>query len=116
MSRETQYIGLTKDAQEYIEQRAIGKKPIVVTFGMFQEDVHGYEWELPVPEGPNKRYWAKEVVQATSWSGGPMIFTCLQFFLEKGCGQVIGMGRAFEWVSNPGLDSEYDEVRGHFYV
>jgi hypothetical protein len=116
MSRTTQYIGLTDDARDYLKKHATAQELYEMTTGMFNEAIGGNIYDLPVPNGPNKRYYAKEVVQAEPWSSGPMIFTCLELFLEKDCGQVINHGRIFQWVDNPGLHGEYDPKKGHKWV
>ena len=115
--RTTQYIGLTNDALEYVKN-AIRTETIPLTFGMFDEEVKGTRYHMPVPSGPNTEYWVDEIVQAEPWSSGPMIFTCLQSFLKKECGQVCEMGKYFEWVLNPTIKNgqEYDPIKGHYYL
>lgn len=114
--RTTQYIGLKKDARDFLAKNAVSETREHLTFGMFEESVEGGVWELKVPEGPNKAYIAKEVVCDEVWSSGPMIFTCLELILVKESGQKLSCGKAFQWVKNPSLDGEYDEERGHYYV
>ena len=116
--RTTQYIGLTDDAKKWVE-KAINKKEIKIGTGMFEEDICGLQYDMPVPEGPNTRCIAKEVIQIMPWSSGPMIFTHLHILLVKECKQKISMGRAFSWVLDPSLTEkglEYDSVSGHYYL
>ena len=88
--RTTQFIGLSEKAKEYVEE--YGKKggaPVCphcggllgaghlikrewsTTFGMFDEEIPLYEYELR--DGRVLR----ETVQEIVWSSGPCIFTCL---------------------------------------
>lgn len=68
----------------------------------------------------NKALYYEEIEQASSWSGGPMIFTALKQVLIKADGQVIRDDDLyFAWVLDPGLKEkriEYDPVKGHYYV
>ena len=97
MSRSTQFIGLSQEALQFVNENCY-KEPVVTcdccghskggqfitklnrhTVGMFEE-------ELPLTTFfINKDGWAKEVKeveQCSPWSSGPMIFTHLQ--LEDG--------------------------------
>ena len=115
MSRTTQYIGLTKDAHEYVKQ-ATRVEEYEMTLGMFDEPVMGKIYHMPAPEGPNKELIAKEVVQTAPWSSGPMIFTHLKLILIKECGQELETDYAYSWVLNPEIIDEIDYERGHYYV
>jgi len=115
--RTTQFIGLTAHAKEFLEANTIGEpERFVLTEGIAGEPVHGQRWPLRVPEGPNEAYYATEIVQVAPWSSGPMIFTCLNISLVKIGGDTVDCGKAFEWVWNPDLKGEVDEVAGHYNV
>lgn len=129
--RDTQFIGLTKEAQKFIEDL----EPLPQdqsTFGMFQEEIPLRKWKWPqdkiqisVPERVQKAC-IREVVQIVPWSSGPMIFTCLE--LDWGFAEdsdhvkedVLG------WVADPRLGfqneygqrigPEYDEEKGIYWV
>ena len=118
MSRETQYIGLTNDARKYVEENAISKESYLMTTGMFEENVHGDIYELQtISPDVNKRTFVKEVVQASPWSSGPMIFTCLELFVVKHSGQEVSLGKIFQWVANPTVgEAEIDYNRGHYWI
>ena len=115
--RTTQYIGLNQDALDFVEKNKIEEpEAILLCQGMFDEDVPGRQWRLKPPKGPNAAFIAKEVMQITPWSSGPMIFTSLEMILVKEEGDKVGMGTAFDWVWNPELEGEYDPVKGQYNV
>ncbi len=116
MSRITQYVGLTDAAKEWVKSALSKETNPKMTFGMFDEDVPGHIYHMPVPKGPNDKYRAVEELQTSPWSGGPMLFTHLHLFLTKECGQELDMDYAFSWVYNPGLDGEYDPEKAHYNV
>ena|SRR3990167_5530619 len=116
MSRSTQFIGLTADAKDYIRDF----KPLPSdrnAIGMFGEEIPLGKWEenrirTRYPHQTNAII--REVVQTSPWSSGPMIFTCLEIFLndipdDYHC-------QCFNWVYNPGLNSEFNYTLGHFNV
>ena len=113
MSRLTQYIGLNNLAREFIKN-ALSVETYPMTEGMFEEIIKGHIYHMPVPEGPNAEYIFKEVVQASPWSSGPMIFTHLQCTLTKEIGQVCDMGEYFSWMRVPDSDVEYDPDLGTY--
>ena len=113
MSRSDQYIGLTDDAKTYVA-KAVKSERKVLCPGAFIEKIVGEVFHLPPPEGPNKAIIAEEVLQANPWSSGPMYFTNLKLTLVKEDGAELDMGLAFSWVYNPGLEDEFDPVKGHF--
>lgn len=116
MSRETQYIGLTDDAKEFVK-KAIREESYKMCEGMFGEEVYGSIYHLPPPPGPNKDLILKEEPQVTPWSSGPMIFTHLRSILVKECGQDIDDDTFyFDWVLDPSIKVEYDSKKGHYYV
>lgn len=106
--RTTQYIGLTKDAQRFVKYMA--PKRIVITQGMFDEDVLGCEY-VPQMASAHEGTIFREIVQAEPWSSGPMIFTCL---LNTQTGE-----KMFEWINencSNGEWNEFSEEEGKFYV
>lgn len=115
MSRTTQYIGLTNDARNYVKN-AISIEQYEMTTGMFNEPVMGNIYYLPPLLGLDKELIAKEVVQFTPWSSGPMIFTHLQFILVKEDNSKCDCGYYYSWVQNPLITNEFDVERGHCYV
>ncbi len=93
--RMTQFIGLTSVAKNYLQENCkkelieiyrngklektyeeVERKPGVRAFGMFEEELQLYDYILE--DGSV----LKEVEQASIWSSGPLIFTCLKN--EKG--------------------------------
>jgi len=114
--RTTQYIGLNKFATDYLS-KAISTEQYEMTEGMFGEPVTGTIYHMPPPKGPNKALVCKEVVQATPWSSGMMIFTHIEATLVKGSGQELNHGTWFSWISDPSVsDMEYDVETGRMYV
>jgi hypothetical protein len=110
MSRSTQYIGLTKDAEDFVKNLKLVPSSNK-TEGMFGEEVLLGKWE------DQFNIYEEEVV-ATPWSNGLMIFTALRTRSknyaegsEKDEGSIY-----FNWVINPTIENEYDEERGHYYV
>jgi hypothetical protein len=72
---------------------------------------------MPAPaSGPNKAVRAVETIQDIRFSSGPMIFTYLKLFLIRDNGDEEHWCDAFQWVTNPTLDCEYDYDKGHFWV
>ena len=115
MSRTTQYIGLNKYAREYVKSALIVESYDMTT-GMFDETIIGKIYYMPTPDGPNSAYIFKEVVQISPWSSGPMIFTSLEVSLKKDSGQIIEMGRYFDWMIDPSIKCEYDFETARYYV
>jgi len=116
MSRSTQYIGLNDYAKDYVKN-ATSIEYYDMTKGMFDEIIKGKIYHMPIPEGPNKDLILKEVVQDSPWSSGPMIFTCLEEILTKECGQIISLGKYFQWMIDPSVkDREYAPATGRYYV
>lgn len=125
--RSTQFIGLTKKAQEFVKN--LEELPSDgITKGMFLEDIPLRRWTWPVQihltgEERQKRACVREVVQATPWSSGPMIFTCLE--MDWGFSQP-SRDKVLFWVPDPTLGfkdennnrigPEYDEEQGIFWV
>lgn len=139
MSRSTQFIGLTKAAQDYIDsfnlkdnlrylEQKNNDKDLFwekrSTFGMFEEDIPLRTWRRFSPKS-NKDILIREIVQATPWSSGPMIFTCLE--IDWGNGEHwdspgdekfdgTSPSQCFQWVDDPTVENEYDLETGHMWV
>ena len=93
--RMTQFVGLTEKASDYLEKNGVkdvsSKCPHCggatgyrirrvqygKTFGMFEEEIPLWEYELS-----NGESW-REIVQAAPWSSGPVIFLCLEDEMKK---------------------------------
>jgi len=115
MSRSTQFIGLTKEATKYVkslESLASDTK----TLGMFNEKITLGKWKLP-KEFSSDRPDAciREIVQATPWSSGPMIFTCLSIFFGNCTPKDKGIS-ILQWIEDPRVKGEFDQENGRFWV
>lgn len=113
MSRSTQFIGLTDDAKNFVSK--LDKiESYNSTIGMFGE-------EIPLGMWRSENCTYKEVVVATPWSSGPMIFTAVATYFDnhepkKDPNVDKPDSIYFDWVLNPTLTEEVDEIRGHYYV
>jgi len=130
MSRQTQYIGLTHRATEFVSKLTRVENSTNHTTGMCDEEVPLGEWTYTqkIPTGWDNEeetfrvnyYRVKEVVQEEPWSGGPMIFTCLEFTpIQEGKSRTDCIYRGFEWTENPSLAEQQVEVdteHGEYYV
>ena len=96
MARSTQYIGLTKEAQEFVDGLVKLDHIENHTIGMFEEKVPLGAWV-----DPKTGLGYLEEVQARPWSGGPMIFTYLV--------DVQNDTHMFKWV-------EDEKARGHEFI
>lgn len=117
--RETQYIGLTKRAQDYVE--GLNKLDSDQSIsGMFDEEIPLKRWDVPqdYKSEHHPKRCIREVVQATPWSSGMMIFTCLELYLANGINDPeVGKIKMLQWVDDPTVgDREYDEETGRFWV
>jgi hypothetical protein len=113
MSRQTQYIGLIRQAMNFIADYQRVENSVNFIFGMFQEVVPLGEW---VSKHDGTKFWKiKEVVQFEPWSSGPMIFTCLVGFFrnDKTCEHPISF---LGWVEDPRMTNEYDVEKGTMWV
>lgn len=122
MSRYDQYIGLTVDAIKflsYLVELENGTRSKIVLCDedetLCRQIIHGSKVIVPKSD-PNLKSVYVEVCQHTIWSNGPMYFTCIQHFLHKTSGQIIDMGRMFEWTRNPLIEYEFDRDLGYFNV
>ena len=119
MSRSDQYIGLNDYAKAWIEahQGDAFSKSIFLCHGLCDE-IHGTEYHLIPPGGPNKDMIAVETVQQIPWSSGPMIFTYLKVFLVKESGERVEWGDFFKWMVDPSLSGkcQYDGKTGRYFV
>jgi len=110
MSRQTQFIGLTSKAQQFIS-RLKKLEADQATEGMFGESYMLGKWEAN-GEYLEKGSLVREVVQTIPWSGGSMIFTCLE--VECLNGQKI---RFHQWVADPTMQTkQYDTQAGTMWV
>ena len=115
MSRSTQYIGLNDYAKEWVK-KAVKTDTYEMTTGMFEEPVLGRIYTMPTEKYGNAIV-AKEVVQASPWSSGMMIFTHLELTLVRESGEEEGFDTAFSWMADPSVASqEYDRTTGRFYL
>lgn len=97
--RMTQYIGLTQEAKDFLQSMKATKiDEERYTLDMFDEEVPLGTWEYKSSCCPGMYVTAREVVQCTHWSSGPMIFCQLE--LESPVGVDVGDDN-FSW-------SEYD--------
>lgn len=110
--RTTQYIGLTADAQKFVKN-LLSVKSKKFAEGMFGEKIPLGRWEWP---GTTRKRYLQERVQAEPWSSGPMIFTCLETIYISSDGKEEPAETIYEWVEDPLIKNEYDEVRGRFWV
>lgn len=113
MSRTTQYIGLTRQAMNYVSDYQKVKLSLNGTRGMFDEDVPLGEW---MDKSGDRKFWKiKEIVQFTPWSSGMMIFTCLVGFFhnDKECEHPVSF---LGWIEDPRQQNEYDMEKGTMWV
>jgi len=117
MARTTQYIGLSKEAIDYLKKyNALELCKYHMTTGLCQEPVMGSIYECDIF---NPRSWPYnyekdehisigkallvEVVQREIWDAGPMVFTCLWMpNIDKTCG-TVGMWSKDEIYERVGL-------------
>lgn len=120
MSRSTQYIGLNDYAMDFLDKLAkSGAKfeHVEICKGMFDEAVYGAKYTYDCRGGfANAQAIYTEELQASPWSSGPMIFTCLRYQLVKRAGQTLDMGRIFCWMLDPSLRGEVDRKSGRYWV
>lgn len=112
MGRSTQWIGLTQVAQEFVD--GLESLPSdAEAQGMFEEIPLG-RWKIhPCFLRSTEREGAciREVVQASPWSSGPMLFTCLEVDFGNGAKSQI-----FQWIDDPLLEGEFDQSTGRMWV
>lgn len=114
MSRSTQFIGLTQEAEEYVknlEQLESDSNAV----GLFEE-IPLRKWKLPEEDFKciknKENIFLREVVQECLWSSGPMIFTCLEVSYENG-----EPAKFLQWINDPRVrNQEYDIKQGKFWV
>lgn len=104
MSRSTQYIGLTKKAEEMSDRWKRVKNSTNWAGGMFGEEVPLNEWHRE--DGSLVR----EIVQASPWSSGPMIFTCLAVFKTRASGERNEGGMYIDVDYSKPLDTSDGEI------
>jgi hypothetical protein len=106
MARLTQYIGLTKRAMMFVAGLQLLSTERTV-HGTCGEIITLKEWlgEPAFSAGSLIR----EVVQATPWSSGVMMFTCLEVEYPNGERKQFA-----QWITFP--DVEFDKEAGTFWV
>lgn len=107
MSRETQYIGLTPKAEEFVKDLKKVENSGNCTSGMFGERVELGEWW-----DEQRKVYVREVVQAEPWSSGPMIFTTLAFALEKAECEIHESEDGTDWHFTNSKELEFLEGLG----
>lgn len=114
MSRSTQFIGLTEEAQEFAgENFELYNSPDHYTHGMFGEKI---PLGLYVPKDDNSIYLsAQEEYQTDIWSSGPMIYTKLVVHYRNGDVREFAW-REKEWDGDSYTNPEFDEINGVIYV
>ena len=118
--RTTQYIGLTKAAQDFLADYCQPIETTNSTSGMFGEDIPLGEWVVikdweAVKMRNSKSFIGLKVTeeeQCTPWSSGPMIFTNLDIHYENG---TVGED-FFSWIDDPTVLGEFDSATGRMYV
>lgn len=122
MSRETQFIGLTKAAIAFVVDFEVLPSDRTIE-GMFGEIITMRKWEFPpkfcTRRAPRPNACVREVIQVCPWSGGMMIFTQLE--IDYGDGG--STQKCFEWVNDPTLSRyynnevpEFDQEKGTMWV
>lgn len=125
-----QYIGLTRDAQKFMEdlctrpEVSVERKHYITEAAFNSDPITG--WKVIVPcvqeaERPdvNVANIYTEVLQHSPWSSGPMYFTHIHHQLVKKVGQTCDMDYLFSWVLDPTVREDFGEIdfeRGHYYV
>jgi len=112
MGRSTQWIGLTARGQAFV----VGLKSLPSdkrADGMFETIPLG-KWEAPASLGEKAKI-VREVVQASPWSSGPMIFTMLVIEYHQSGGDVFTED-CFQWIQDPTVTAEFDQKNGSFWV
>lgn len=74
MSRETQYVGLTKEAEEFVREYC---QPVILAYEHCTTGICGEKIPLGTWKLRKNNSLVLEVVQISHWSSGPMLFTCL---------------------------------------
>ena len=118
MSRSTQFVGLTKEAQELVSP-AYKIELYPMTEGMFNETIMGTVYYLKDKDAPKDCYWKfTEVVQALPSSGGLVILTNLHFeiFFETGERSPIDCGLVCSWRRDPSVEKEIEPETGRYWI
>lgn len=125
MSRSDQYIGLTKDAEEFLDnlvknKNAKREKIVLVPeegtlcFGC---DITGDSvTEMHDDDSANICTIYTECLQHVMWSSGPMYFTHIMAKIIKRYDptNAVEYGPLFSWVNNPMVNGEVDPIKGHY--
>ena len=112
MSRSTQWIGLTRLGWAFVKDLKTLPSDKNIE-GMFEETIPLGKWEGPTLY--NKNTVIREVVQASPWSSGPMIFTSLtiEYYQDD---KVVTTANCFQWIEDPTLTTEFDYKTGRFWI
>ena len=100
--RQTQFIGLTQDAKDFLKTCERLDEIENFTFGMFDEPIALKAWV----DLSGNIY--TETVQVSPWSSGPMIFTHLEDEAET---------PLFSWMLDESIRGhEYDRKEGIYWI
>jgi hypothetical protein len=101
MSRSTQFIGLTKLAEDFVKDLEEVDSDRSAEQSL-TEEISFRRWKMPTEDCyGRKNGFYREVEQAAPWSSGPMIFTCLEADFGNGARDII-----LEWIHDPRLGKE----------
>jgi len=130
MSRFDQYVGLTKDAENFLGWTKDNKDFFEFDHTLLNSDetlcgqcFPGKNIRVFINSNVNEYIDFVEKVQCHFWSSDPMYFTCLEGFLKKKIGQYDSIGEFFKWNNVPyGLfdnkyfRKEYNKEKGEIYL
>ena len=113
--RQTQYIGLTRQARKFVKQFTPILNHSNKTTGMFNENVPLGMWIGVNQVG--KGVLIQEVVQDNNipWDSGPIIFTFLKVkYLDAGTDTVfpVTTKNKFKWKSDRNIANQFDYETG----
>jgi len=116
MSRSCQYIGLTKEATEYLKDFYATECKEETHFC---DTIISYRTYKPNNENSDIEK-VEEVDQEEIWSSGPMIYFCLKVTYKNGthrkiCKWKFGKLLTHEDIQNGALPIEYDRDKGEIY-
>ena len=119
MSRSTQFIGLTANAQMYVQDLE-EIDSITHSHGIAGEELPLRQWKAP-KEVTHVDYptFITEIVQEVPWSSGPMIFTCLRLdtMFSEGADPGEFDVRFHEWNHDPAIrDQQFDHEKGILWI
>jgi len=120
MSRSTQFIGLTKKAEEYVRDLEELESDSYAS-GM-HENIPLRRWKLSKKDFGNSSEeigaCLREVVQDYRFSSGPMIFTCLESDTREGYETSLKRWKDcfLKWVEDPRVEDEFNQEKGTFWI